>query len=154
MMTRQLLLRATAACGLAMLAGCHSVSLTDSSRARGNVFEASLSGAQEVPANASAGTGMAEVQHDPATNKIRWKVTYSGLSGPVTGGHIHGPAAAGANAGILVPFTGDLNKSPITGEATITPTQFGDLAAGLWYVNLHTAQSPGGEIRGQLKKRP
>ena len=154
-MTRQFLLRAAALSGIVFLAtGCSSVSLKDAPKAMGPVYEAALSGAQEVPPAATSGTGMAEIQHDPATNKIRWRVTHSGLSGPVTGAHIHGPAAAGANAGVVVPFSGDLTKSPLTGEATITPTQFGDLAAGLWYVNLHTAKFPNGEVRGQLKKRP
>ena len=47
----------------------------------------------------------------------------------------------------------NVGTQPIQGQATITPTQFGDLAADLWYVNLHTAQAPGGEIRGQLRRR-
>ena len=38
-------------------------------------------------------------------------------------------------------------------ETTITPAQYGDLAAGLYYVNIHTARFPGGEIRGQLRRR-
>jgi hypothetical protein len=155
MQTHPFLLRATATCAAVLLvAGCGSVSLSEAPKPRGAVYEAALSGSQEVPPVATSASGMAEVEHDAATNKIRWRVAYSGLSGPVTGAHIHGPAAAGQNAPVVVPFTGDLTKSPITGEATITPTQFGDFAAGLWYVNLHTAKSPGGEVRGQLKRRP
>jgi hypothetical protein len=92
------------------------------------------------------------MQFNSSNNTLNWKVTYTGLSGPATGAHIHGPAAAGANAGIVVPFT-NVGTQPIQGQATITPTQFGDLAAGLWYVNVHTAQAPGGEIRGQLRRR-
>ena len=45
-------------------------------------------------------------------------------------------------------------NSPITGTATLTPAQAADLAAGKWYVNLHTAANPGGEIRGQVPMRP
>ena len=75
-------------------------------------------------------------------------MTYSGLTGALTGAHIHGPAAAGANAGIVVPFAN--SPSPIVGEAKLTPAQAGDLMAGLYYVNLHTPGNPGGEIRGQL----
>jgi hypothetical protein len=80
-------------------------------------------------------------------------VTYSGLSGPATGGHIHGPATPGQNAGVLVPFTGNLNAQPVQGQMQITPAITGHLAAGHLYVNIHTAQFPGGEIRGQLRRR-
>ena len=111
-------------------------------------FAAQLSGAQEVPPKNVPGTGQAEVSYDRDTGTLRWRVTYSGLTGPLTGAHIHGPAAAGANAGIVVPFAN--GPSPLVGEAKITPTQAGDLLAGLWYVNLHTAANPPGEIRGQL----
>ena len=51
-----------------------------------------------------------------------------------------------------VPF-GSLGSDPIRGEARITPEQLGQLNSGQWYVNLHTARHPGGEIRGQLRPR-
>ena len=111
----------------------------------------SLTGAQEVPAVATGGSGTVETTFDKSTNVLTWSVAYSGLSGPVTAGHVHGPAAAGANAGVLIPFTGDLS-SPIKGKATLTAAQVADLTAGRYYVNLHTAKNPGGEIRGQLTK--
>ena len=109
-----------------------------------------LSGAQEVPPVATSGAGTADTTFDKSTNVLTWTVTYSGLSGPVTAGHFHGPAMPGANAGVVVPFTGDLS-SPIRGKATLTAAQAADLTAGRWYVNLHTAKHPGGEIRGQIK---
>ena len=151
MLTRQTVLRTTlAASVLALgLAGCGQMRPSQ----KMDVYEATLSGAQEVPPRTGGGSGMAEIQYNANTSEITYKVTYSGLSGPATGAHIHGPAAAGANAAIVVPFTGNLNAQPIQGTAKITPTQFGDLAAGLWYVNVHTAQAPGGEIRGQLRRR-
>ena len=108
-----------------------------------------LTGAQEVPPVTTSGTGTADTTFDKSTNVLTWTVTYSGLSGPLTAGHFHGPAAAGANAGVVVPFTGDLS-SPIRGKATLTAAQAADLTAGRWYVNLHTAKNPGGEIRGQV----
>jgi len=155
MFQRSLFLRAAlTGAVLVLAAGCGSMGSMMSSTSPGtDTYEATLSGTQEVPPTTSAGTGKAEVQVDTKTYKVKWKVTHSGLSGPVRAGHLHGPAAPGANAGITVPFTGDVNAQPITGEATLTPAQYADLAAGLYYVNLHTAQSPAGEIRGQLKKR-
>ncbi len=108
-----------------------------------------VTGAQEVPPVTTGGSGTIDTTFDKSTNVLTWTVTYSGLSGPVTAAHFHGPAAAGANAGVAVPFTGDLS-SPIKGKATLTAAQAADLAAGRWYVNLHTAKNPGGEIRGQL----
>ena len=112
-----------------------------------------LSGANEVPPVMSAATGTLVVALNPSTNVLNWTVSYSGLSGPVTGAHFHGPAMAGQNAGVVVPLTGSMS-SPITGTATLTPAQAADLAAGKWYVNLHTAANPGGEIRGQVPMRP
>ncbi len=112
-------------------------------------LKAKLSGANEVPANASAGSGMLDASLDKQTNVLTWTVTYVGLSGPVRAGHFHGPAAAGANAGVALGFSGSL-ESPIKGSATLTPAQVADLMAGKWYVNLHTAASPGGEVRGQV----
>lgn len=117
-----------------------------------DVYQATLSGSQEVPSVNTAGTGTAEVQLNTQTNKLSWKVTYGNLSGPASTGHIHGPAAAGQNAGVLVPFS-NVGTQPVTGEATVTPQQVADLAAGRWYVNVHTAAHPGGEIRGQLQRR-
>jgi hypothetical protein len=151
MMTRQTVLRTTVAASLLAigLAGCGQMRPSQ----KIDIYEATLTSAQEVPPNASPARGQAEVQHNTNTNTLTWKVTYSGMSGPVTGAHIHGPAAAGANAGILVPFSGNLNAQPIQGQGPITPQMVGDLAAGLWYVNLHSAQFPGGEIRGQLRLR-
>jgi len=111
-----------------------------------------LTGAQEVPSVTTGGSGTIDTTFDKLTNVLTWTVTYSGLSGPVTGAHFHGPAAAGVNAGVVVPFTGDLS-SPIRGKATLTGAQAADFTAGRWYVNLHTAKNPGGEIRGQLTSK-
>jgi hypothetical protein len=114
---------------------------------------AALAGANEVPAVASAATGTVDATYMAGAGTLTWKVTYSGLSGPVTGAHFHGPASAGQNAGIVVPLGGSL-ASPISGSATLTSGQVSDLTSGKWYFNLHTAANPGGEIRGQVVIRP
>ena len=113
-------------------------------------MKATLSGAAEVPPNTSKGTGQATLDYDTATKKLTWNITYSGLTGPATAGHVHGPAAAGANAGVVIPFA--KADSPITGSATLTDAQATELLAGRLYINIHTAAHPGGEIRGQIGK--
>ena len=112
-------------------------------------MKATLDGKAEVPAN--TGKGTADIDYDPASKKLSWKVTYSGLSGPVTAAHFHGPAEAGKNAGIAVPIP-NAGTSPVEGSATLTDAQAADLVAGKYYVNIPTAANPGGELRGQVTK--
>jgi hypothetical protein len=107
-----------------------------------------LSAAQEVPPNASPATGRATVTLDRSTRMLTWSVAYNGLTGPATAAHIHN-GAAGTNGPVVVPFA--VTPSPITGSTTLTDAQVQQLAAGTWYVNIHTAANPGGEIRGQLR---
>ena len=114
-------------------------------------MKATLDGKSEVPANTSAGKGTADIDYDAASKKLSWKVTYSGLSGPATAAHFHGPAEAGKNAGVAV-LIGNNPTSPAKGTATLTDAQAADLMGGRWYVNVHTAEHRGGEIRGQVGK--
>ena len=114
-------------------------------------FKATLDGKSETPPNTSAGTGTADIDWDAATKKLSWKLTYSGLSGPATAAHFHGPAEPGKNAGVAVAIP-NATSSPVEGSATLTDAQAADLAAGKYYVNVHTAANPGGEIRGQVMK--
>jgi CHRD domain len=114
-------------------------------------MKATLDGKTEVPPNASAGTGTADIDYDPASKKLSWKVTYSGLSGPATAAHFHGPAEAGKNSGVAVAIP-NAATSPVEGSATLTDAQAADLTAGKFYVNIHTAANPAGEIRGQVTK--
>ncbi|GKQ53049.1 CHRD domain-containing protein [Bradyrhizobium sp. Ce-3] len=114
-------------------------------------LQAKLDGKSEVPANTSAGTGTADIDYDAASKKLSWKLTYSGLSGPATAAHFHGPAEAGKNSGVAVAIP-NATSSPVEGSATLTDAQAADLLAGKYYVNVHTAANPGGEIRGQVTK--
>lgn len=142
-------LTAIAAIALAGCAGMQGDMM--GKRSNTQVYTATLSPAEEVPPAAdSQGKGTAEVTVDTSSNELTWKVSYSGLTGAATMGHIHGPAGKGQNAGVVVPFTGVANATSAEGKAKLTQAQYGDLAAGLYYVNIHTAKHPGGEIRGQL----
>jgi hypothetical protein len=110
-----------------------------------------LDGASEVPPTTSPGKGTADVDYDAASKKLSWKLTYTGLTGPATAAHFHGPAEAGKNAGVAVAIPG-ATSSPAEGSAVLTDAQAADLTAGRYYINVHTAANPGGEIRGQVKK--
>ena len=112
-------------------------------------FQATLSGKSEVPPTTSAGSGDVLATLDTSSKKLSYTMTYYGLTGPATAAHFHGPAAAGANAGVVVPI-GTNPASPTSGSATLTDAQMKDLMAGQWYANVHTAANKGGEIRGQL----
>ena len=110
---------------------------------------ARLAGASEVPPLAGGGSGTVEGLMNGQTRALTWTVSYTGLSGPVTAAHFHGPALVGQNAAVALPIGGNL-ASPIKGEAVLSAAQAADLMAGRWYVNLHTAAHPNGEIRGQV----
>lgn len=113
-------------------------------------MKVNLTSAAEVPANTSPGKGTADVTYDTATKMLTWKVTYSGLTGPATMAHFHGPAEAGNNAPVLIPLKD--TASGAEGSATLTDAQAADLLAGKMYINVHTEANKGGEIRGQVTK--
>lgn len=111
-------------------------------------YKATLTGANEVPANSSTATGTATLTLNTDTKVFSVTLPHNVVG--VTGGHIH-KAAVGANGDVVFPFAN--LTSPITFTSPVlTAAQEADLNAGLYYVNLHTAAFPGGEIRGQLIK--
>jgi hypothetical protein len=116
-------------------------------------FATSLKGADEVPANDTKGTGKVTATLDTASKLFSYKVTYSGLTGPATMAHFHGPAAPGVNAPPVVPVPSSALANPMKGTATLSDDQIADLKAGKWYFNIHTAANKGGEIRGQVMKK-
>jgi CHRD domain len=111
-------------------------------------YKANLSGPSENPPTTSKGVGAIEADYDSATKTLTWSGTYADLTGPETAAHFHGPAATGANAGVMVPV--DAKASPFKGSAVLTDEQAKAFADGLIYFNIHTAENKGGEIRGQL----
>jgi hypothetical protein len=124
-------------------------------------FSTTMNGAGENPAKDVPGVGTATIVKSAGT--YTFTITFSGMSGPLTGAHIHGPAAVGANANVIVPFstTGAGTSGTLTGTFTSTNTAAISndsldvlMRTGNAYVNLHTAANPGGEIRGQLLQQP
>jgi hypothetical protein len=144
-------------------------------------FVATLTGSQEVPPNASPGIGSALVTLDTTTNLITINTSFAGLLSPTVAAHIHCCTPPGANAMVATQIptfpgfplgvttgtylqTFDLTQASTYNPAFITAhggTVEGAMAAfiagllnGQTYLNIHTAQFPGGEIRGQLNQVP
>ncbi|MFT5644927.1 MAG: hypothetical protein ACI83P_002491 [Janthinobacterium sp.] len=131
-----------------LVAGCSSMGMkheVPTSMAMG--AGAYLSGANEVPANASTATGSSTVW--VASNKtVTGKVNVSGLK--PTAAHIH-MAAAGANGPVILPLTKMSDEQfAVPDGATLTDAQYASYMAGNLYVNVHSAAHPGGELRVQL----
>ncbi len=141
------LLRATAVATVAFL------TLAPSANAQVSIFQAILTGANEVPPNASNGFGISLVVYNFNSNSFEISTAYAGLTAAPAGGHIH-RGAEGMNGPIIFNFSSFL---PATNSGSSTPTNGTlsaadeiELYAGNLYVNLHTPQYPAGEIRGQL----
>jgi hypothetical protein len=133
-----------------LLAAALSAGFATSALAATEHFHAHLTSSAEVPPNDSHGTGTMRGTLNTTTHKFTYTVSWHNLTGPATMAHFHGPARPGENAPIVVPL-GNQPKSPIHGSVTLTPEQQQQLENGLWYVNVHTAAHPGGEIRGQVE---
>jgi hypothetical protein len=91
-----------------------------------------------------------------AAMTITYNITFTNLSSAQILGHIHAPAAVGVNTGVQItfPVVGGTSGT-ISGSIAITATQIAQIRAGLAYINIHTSNFSGGEIRGQLaKNRP
>ncbi|MDP2958217.1 MAG: CHRD domain-containing protein [Longimicrobiales bacterium] len=130
------------------------------------VFRATLAGTNEVPPSGSAGTGTATVTL--VGGQLIYRVDVGTIAN-ITAAHIHGPAAAGVNAGVRVNL-----YVPPAGTAPISFTTTATLAQGVAalpsvisqdslvvllrngnaYANVHTTAFGGGEIRGQFAKVP
>jgi len=100
-------------------------------------------GATTTPAGKVTGT------FNTVTDKVTYKITYSGLSGPVVAAHFHGPASEGQEAPVMLPIPGPFH-SGMHGTLTANPATAKALLAGKTYVNLHTAKYQAGEARAQI----
>lgn len=110
-------------------------------------YRADLDGNQPVPPTGSPGTGIGCFFLD-TSKLLSFDVSFGGLLGAETAAHIHGPAPAGLNAGVIFPLPLGSPKVGILGP--LTAAQEADLNAGLWYIQIHSNLFPGGEIRGQI----
>ncbi|MSU68697.1 MAG: hypothetical protein CK548_08280 [Opitutia bacterium] len=130
-----------------------------SARAQVVEFRATINAAQEVPATTSPATGSAIMLYDVVANTFDLIVSISGITNTATASHIH-EAVAGSNGAVVTGLGGEAvyTRSGSTLTATFRGvTHAGDklkLLQNGAYFNLHTAQFPGGEVRGQLIAQP
>jgi hypothetical protein len=124
------------------------------------LYTVTLNGANERPnPNSSTATGSGTLTLN-ANNSLSYDIVYSGLGSDWTANHIHGPATREQAAGVLFGLnapTGPsgLRSGQITGTTPIlNATQLGQLNSELWYVNIHSVNLGGGEIRGQIVAVP
>lgn len=128
-----------------------ALALVGPARADTRIFAFPLSAGQEVPPSGTGGSGQATVFLDDVTGAVSVTGTYTGLSSVAIAAHIHGPAPAGVNAGVIVGLTISGGTSgTLSGGGTLSAANVSDMIAGLTYVNLHTSSFGGGEIRGQI----
>ena len=113
-------------------------------------YEAQLDGDQQNPPVDTPATGSAIITLDKDTNELCIDLTFSGLKGPQSAAHVHGPAPRGQNAGVLfaIPMGDFFECFNLADEHE----QF--VKDGLTYINIHSDPHPGGEIRGQIEKVP
>jgi hypothetical protein len=139
--------------------------------AQAQMFTINLDGAQDG-GGARAGTGSGTLTLSGTALSLN-NIVFSGLSANITAAHIHGAALPGLNAGVLYGidgatfltkngdnrggvFNGIVNLTDPTGNGTVRSVaqQFTELNQGRWYINVHSAAFPGGEIRGQIVPVP
>jgi hypothetical protein len=145
-------------------------------------YIANLNGASEVPPNGSTGTGVADVTFDLAAHMMRVEIAFSGLLSTTIASHIHSPTAVpftgtaavatqvptfpgfplGVTAGTYAmtfdtSLASTYNPAFVTANGSVAAAEAAlaaSLAAGTSYLNIHTTDFPGGEIRGFLVAVP
>jgi CHRD domain len=147
-------------------------------------YTTTLGGANESPANPSPGTGFASVIYDDSLHTLQVQVSFADLTAGDTAAHIHccvSPLAIPSTAGVATvtpTFTGfptgvtsgtydhtydltqasSFNSAFVTANGGTAASAEAALATGLSdgfaYLNIHTPNYPGGEIRGFLAPVP
>ncbi|WP_436494912.1 CHRD domain-containing protein [Actinokineospora sp. HUAS TT18] len=162
---------------VALTAAALTTSSATADQRDANALHETLSGYQEDPgAVSTTGTGTFHVKIDESAREIHYELSYSSLAAGITQSHIHfggkaqsggisvflctnlgnGPAGTQVCPAAPATITGVIRPVDVIGPNTqgIAPGEFDELVAavnaGTTYVNVHTTQFPGGEIRAQL----
>lgn len=133
----------------AVAASLAVVALAFGARTSSVSVSAKLTAKQEVPAQVVKDTkAKGKFTGTLAGSKLKWKLTFSGLTGPATAAHIH-LGAMGKAGNVAIPLCAPC-KSGVHGKTTLSAALKKALKHHKLYVNVHTAKNPNGEIRGQL----
>ena len=117
------------------------------------LLTARLSGDQETPAVATSAQGVAAFTINQTRDTLFVQAAFSGLSGAITGAHVH-EGAVGVAGSIIIGLVPMVRGNRLSGYLTgndITPTKLAKFLRGQYYINIHTAAHGGGEIRGQIR---
>jgi hypothetical protein len=162
---------------LLLVCGLIGLAFTNALQAQvSRLLFASLRGVNEVPVVSTPATGQFAALIDDDAQTIEYEMNFQGLQAAVTQSHIH-IAQENVNGGIVLwlcgtasnpgpagtqvcpqsgRISGVLRASDIQAQAAqgIAPNEFAEVArairGGFAYANIHTVQSAGGEIRGQI----
>ncbi len=116
------------------------------------VIRVELGGGSEVPPVTTSSSAIGYLTINSSTLSLQGNITSTGITGD-TAAHIHGPAAAGVIAGVLVPFPAKADDEALwtlLDTTTISQINMDYILASQTYLNVHTAGNPSGEIRGQI----
>lgn len=137
---------------LSLLAVCMAGGLFANHLTGSLLFSARFSGDNEVPAVETDATGVGGFFINAAKDSLCITIAVNGLSGPITGAHIH-DGMAGENGPVLVNFTSNVMGNKIQAVVTgddLTMDLIVAMLRGELYFNIHTEENPGGEIRSQI----
>ena len=129
--------------------------LSGSIAAQTLTYAVDLTGAQEVPPATTSGNGRATVTLNRTTGAVSVSGSYQNLSSAASAAHIHGASRRGLNSGVIVGLTvSGGTTGTFSGSGTLTAAQITDMLEGVTYLNVHTGNFPGGEVRGQIDSVP
>lgn len=140
-----------------LLTGFHYVNVHTTEHTAGEIrgqlvgsslYQADLTGDQEVPPVDTPGTGRAVLALSADTTQFVYQVSVTDTLGTIVAAHIH-KAPPGVDGDIIFPL--DTSSNPLSGTVSLNTEQIFDLLQGLYYVNIHTSVETGGEIRGQVE---
>lgn len=145
-----------------------ALALVLATHASAQTLTTTMTGGEEVPVVNTGMVGTAEVSVDAANREVAVTLNVFNVPTATSAGHIHvgpagiaGPVVLNFPAGV-VGRTGDFAMTFRLGERDFVPRPaqgintiddiIQAIVLGNAYVNIHTTQNPGGEIRGQLKR--